>query len=129
MRYAQGRGVERDQVSAYTWLVLARVNGATGTDDLLQKLGSRLSQLDLQKVRVSIGNSYAQGVGVPRDLVAAHSWFALAEVAGSADATLLKKKLEGHMSQAQIKEAQSRTTEWLSRHSNPATESSDSTSQ
>jgi TPR repeat protein len=123
VRYAEGRGVQRDRVAAYTWLVLAHSNGG-GNDDLLRKLNGEMSQTELQKVRIAIGNSYAQGIGVPKDLVIAHSWFTLAEVAGSADATLMKKDLENSMTPEQIKQGENRATDWLSRHSNRATESS-----
>lgn len=116
MRYMDGRGTQRDPIAAYTWFVLARANGSDRDDDIIKKIGSELSQEDLQKVRLYLGNSYARGIGVPRDPVTAHSWFELAEAAGSKDATPLKRGLEASMTPKQIRQAQDRTTEWLNRH-------------
>ena len=114
-RYMEGRGAQRDIPAAYTWLVLARANGSNRDDELIRKLGSQLSPQELQKVRVYLGNSYARGIGVTRDLVMAHSWFELAEAAGSKDATTMRRSLEESMTPEQIQRARARTAEWLAR--------------
>jgi hypothetical protein len=115
-RYMEGRGTQRDVPAAYTWLVLARANGSNRDDELIRKLGNELSQEELQKVRIYLGNSYARGIGVTRNLVTAHSWFELAEVAGSKNATTMKRGLEQSMTPEQIQRAQAKTAEWLARH-------------
>jgi hypothetical protein len=116
MRYAAGRGVPSDKALAYAWLVIALNNGETRSEAALQSLSPRLSTLDVQKIRMTVGDWYAHGRGVEKDLVAAHKWFALAEVAGSAEATVRKKELEAAMSSTQIEQAEENTTAWLSRH-------------
>lgn len=116
MTYAEGRGVKQDKVAAYAWLVLALNNGDTRSDAVLRKLTLDLSPTELQNVRVAIGNHYAEGVGVPKDYIVAHSWYSLAEVAGSAEATIRKKRLEASMTPAEIGYAKTRTTAWLNKH-------------
>jgi hypothetical protein len=115
-RYAEGRGVSADKSAAYAWLVVALNNGETRSEVALQSLAPRMSTIDIQKIRIRLGNWYTQGRGVSKDLVAAHKWFALAEVAGSAEGTIRKKALEAEMSPEQIKDAEESTTAWLSRH-------------
>jgi len=96
--------------------VIALNNGETRSEAALQSLSPHLSSLDVQKIRLTLGDWYAHGRGVEKDLVAAHKWFALAEVAGSAEATVRKKDLEDGMSSTQIQQAEENTTAWLSRH-------------
>jgi hypothetical protein len=116
MRYTQGQGVKPDKVVGYAWLVLARSNGDRRSEGTLRALTPQLSPNQLQKVRVVLGDWHARGFGVPTDYVAAHSWFTLAEVAGSAEAKVRKKQIEGRMTPRQIQDANTRTTAWLSRH-------------
>ena len=116
MRYAQGQGVKPDKVVGYSWLVLARSNGDQRSESTLRALTPQLSPIELQKVRLMLGDWYARGFGVPADYVAAHSWFTLAEVAGSAEAKVQKKRMEARMSPRQIQDANTRTTAWQSRH-------------
>jgi hypothetical protein len=115
-RYAEGRGVPADKVAAYAWLVVALNNGETRSERELQSLAPELSALEIQEIRMTLGDWYARGRGVQKDLIAAHKWYALAEVAGSAEGTVRKKALEAQMSPAQIEQAEESTTAWLSRH-------------
>jgi hypothetical protein len=116
MRYTQGQGVKPDKVVGYAWLVLARSNGDRRTEGTLRALTPQLSPTELQEVRVVLGDWHARGFGVPSDYVAAHTWFSLAEVAGSAEAKVRKKQIEGRMSPGQIQDANAKTKAWLSRH-------------
>ena len=116
MRYTQGQGVKPDKVVGYAWLVLARSNGDRRTEGTLRALTPQLSPTELQEVRVVLGDWHARGFGVPSDYVAAHTWFSLAEVAGSAEAKVRKKQIEGRMSPGQIQDANTKTKAWLSRH-------------
>lgn len=115
-RYAEGHGVTPDKVKASAWLVLAWSNGHKPSQATLRALTSNLSEVELQKVRMAVADMYSSGIGVPVDLVAAHSWFSLAEVAGSAEATVRKKEVEARMTPEEIERAQTRTTAWLSSH-------------
>jgi hypothetical protein len=47
----------------------------------------------IAKVRLVLDDWNARGFGAPSDYVVAHSWFTLAEVAGSAEAKVRKKQL------------------------------------
>jgi hypothetical protein len=116
MRYAQGRGVAADKVAAYAWLVVALSNGETRSEATLQALSPRLSVLEVQKIRLTLGEWYAQGRGVAKDLVAAHKWYSLAEVAGSAEGTVRKKRIEPEMTEGQVRQSEEQTSSWLSRH-------------
>jgi len=115
-RYAEGHGVTPDKVKASAWLVLAWSNGHKPSQATLRALTSNLSEVELQKVRMAVADMYSSGIGVPVDLVAAHSWFSLAEVAGSAEATVRKKEVEARMTPEEIERAQTKTTAWLSSH-------------
>jgi uncharacterized protein len=116
MRYVDGRGVPADKVSAYAWLVIALNNGETRSEAALQTLAPRLSAIETQKIRLTLGDWYVQGRGVPKDMVTAHKWYSLAEVAGSAEGTIRKKRLEAEMTSPEIEQAEEQTTAWLSRH-------------
>lgn len=63
-----------------------------------------------------LGIMYATGRAVPMDLVAAHKWFNLAAMRGSADAVRLRRELAVEMSPAEIAAAQREAREWLSRN-------------
>jgi TPR repeat protein len=116
IRYAEGRGVAADRVAAYAWLVLARVNGDQRSEQSLKVLTKQLSPTELQQVRMVLGDAYARGIGVAVDDVVAHSWYSLAEVAGSAEGRIRKQEIESRMTPQQIHDAETRTTAWMSRH-------------
>jgi hypothetical protein len=105
LRYAEGRGVKQDHAAAYLWLVLARTNGSLAADSSIQTLVATLSPSELEKARIAIGTSFTNGVGVQRNYVHAHHWFALAELSGSSEAGALKRQLETRMPLWQIQQA------------------------
>jgi hypothetical protein len=105
LRYSEGRGVKQDNAAAYSWLTLARKNGSLASDSAIQTLTAHLSPSELQKARITIGNSFMNGVGVQRNYVQAHHWLALAELSGSSEAGALKKQLETKMPLWQIQQA------------------------
>jgi hypothetical protein len=115
MRYVEGRGVRQDKVVAYSWLVRAKANGDLSSEPVLREMTHELSPAELQRIRVTLGRAYLDGVGVVKDPVAAHTWFTLAELAGSSEGLRLKKKLEAEMTPEQISEANSKTNAWLKR--------------
>jgi TPR repeat protein len=58
-----------------------------------------------------LGNAYQEGVGVLRDVVAAHMWLNLA-AAGNQSAAEVRDELEKRMTPAQIAEAEKLAREW-----------------
>ena len=60
-----------------------------------------------------LGMMYSVGRDVPVDLVAAHKWFNLAAVKGSAEAIRLRREVADQMSDAEIAVAQRAARDWL----------------
>jgi TPR repeat protein len=60
-----------------------------------------------------MGLSYATGLGLPRDLIAAHALFALAARLGSLEARVYRKELAEEMELADVAEAERRARDWL----------------
>lgn len=105
MRYKDGRGVQRDYAAALTWLNLARANGNPRAEFEIRSLSPEVSTADAQKARIAIGKAFAAGTNVPRNYVIAHNWFSVAELAGSSEASTLRKQIESKMSQGQLQRA------------------------
>ena len=61
-----------------------------------------------------------QGTGVRRDLVAAYSWFSLAQAAGDVRAHDEQQKLEALMSREQVSAGLRRASDWLLAHQSGA---------
>jgi TPR repeat protein len=55
---------------------------------------------------------YTEGDGVPRDLIAALFWVILADEQGESSARVGRKRLEKHVTKAQIAEAQALVATW-----------------
>jgi len=64
----------------------------------------------------NIGKMYAEGRGVPLDLVQAHAWLNLAAAAGNGGAQNDMQLLENKMSLEQIEQARQRVQKWLEQH-------------
>jgi TPR repeat protein len=60
-----------------------------------------------------LGMMYSVGRSVPIDFVAAHKWFNLAAMRGSADAIRLRREIADQMSEAEIAQAQRAARAWL----------------
>jgi hypothetical protein len=60
----------------------------------------------------NLGTAYREGVGVLRDVVAAHMWLNLAAAAGDQDAAQLRDELEKRMMPAQIVDAEKLARDW-----------------
>jgi hypothetical protein len=71
-------------------------------------------------VLFELGMMYASGRSVPTDLVAAHKWFNLAAMKGSAEAARLRREIAVEMSDAEIGQAQRAARDWLKAHPEPA---------
>jgi Sel1 repeat len=116
MAYLSGRGVPQDYVSGYSWLVLADSAGERRSREAIRLLTRKLSASDIAHVRSRLGEVYAHGMGVKADLVAAYTWFTLAESAGEQNSRARKQQLALQMTREQIAEAEQRASEWLNRH-------------
>lgn len=63
-----------------------------------------------------LGMIHASGREVPADLVAAHKWFNLAAMKGSAEAVRLRREIAAEMSDREIGQAQRAARDWLKAH-------------
>ena len=63
-----------------------------------------------------LGMMYATGRDCDADLVAAHKWFNIAAIKGSARAAELRAELSATMSKAEIAQALREVREWMTMH-------------
>jgi TPR repeat protein len=63
-----------------------------------------------------LGMMYATGRDCDTDLVAAHKWFNIAAIKGSARAAELRAELSATMSKPQIAQALREAREWMTMH-------------
>jgi TPR repeat protein len=127
--YANGQGVPQDYAAAVSWYRKAAEQGdATAQFNLgaMHYDGHGVSQdysaavswyrkaaeQGLAKAQGGLGVMYATGKGVPQDYVIAHMWFNLAAAGGEKISVQLRDALAGHMTPAQISEAQKLAREW-----------------
>ena len=114
--YALGRGVPADPVGGYTWLTLAVANGDRQAETLIRELTRKLSQSDIARVRWTVGEMYANGIGVHPDKVTAYMWDLLAESAGESRSTVARSRLASTMTDDERAEARARASQWLRKH-------------
>jgi uncharacterized protein len=91
--YRDGQGVPRDYAEAVKWFRLAADQGDA-------------------EAQSNLGIRYAEGQGVPQDYVRAHMWFNLSAAKGNQMAIKNRDQVAGHMTPAQIAEAQRFAREW-----------------
>ena len=63
-----------------------------------------------------LGMMYATGRDCETDVVAAHKWFNIAAIKGSARAAALRSELSGQMSKTEIARALREAREWMTMH-------------
>ncbi|MAW87130.1 MAG: hypothetical protein CMJ42_11425 [Phyllobacteriaceae bacterium] len=63
-----------------------------------------------------MGMMYATGRDCEMDLVAAHKWFNIAAIKGSARAAALRSEMAGQMSKAELARALREAREWMTMH-------------
>lgn len=63
-----------------------------------------------------LGLMYATGRDCDADVVAAHKWFNIAAIKGSARAAELRSELSATMSKAEIAQALRQAREWMTMH-------------
>jgi hypothetical protein len=115
-RYEKADGPERDPLKACVWYIIAAANGDIAAKDRAVRLSHRLPQFQIAEIRFNVGKMYIEGAGVKRDLVAAYSWFALAQAAGEVRAHDEQQKLEALMSREQVSAGLRRASDWLLAH-------------
>ena len=131
--YANGRGVEQDDVEALRWIRLAADQGHAASQCFLgarYATGEGVTQDDTEALRwtrlaaeqgvssaqYNLGLMHASGGGVPEDYVSAYVWWSVAKVRGNEQAATKLKILEPLMSERDILEARSRADEWWNQH-------------
>ena len=70
----------------------------------------------IARAQNSLGLMYAQGFGVPEDIVLAYMWSNLAAAQGNEGAQENKDRIEQQMTREQIGEAQRLSREWIEAH-------------
>jgi GAF domain len=113
---ALGKGIGKDVVTACAWYTLANMAGYANSSQQLASLSQSLSDAQIGRVRIQVGQMFASGIGVNRDLTAAYTWFILAGVAGAKQAPASEQALAQEMKPAQIATAKQRANTWLVQH-------------
>ena len=96
--YANGEGIELDNVEAVKWYCQAAEQGHAAA-------------------QFNLGEMYANGDGITEDAVIAYMWFNLAASQDYEDAEENKGMLSERMTREQIAEAQKLSREWLAKRS------------
>ena len=123
-RYAAGNGVTRDRVKAAVWYVLAGAGGDKEAGRSSVHLMQNLQPFEMDQVHFNLGPMFRDGVGTRRNLIAAYSWFSLAQAAGDVRARAALLNLEQVMRPGDVAEGRRRATAWLDSHrSTPISES------
>ena len=115
-RYAKGDGLPADKVKAAAWYIVAGAHGSGRAKRESVLITHDLPQFEIGEIRFNVGKMYSEGVGSQRDLVAAYSWFSLAQAAGDVRAQSEQEKLEHMMTDEQVSEAFRRASGWLAGH-------------
>ena len=74
--------------------------------------GGMAADQGLSLAQRNLGWHYARGDGVPQDFVQAYMWLDLSAAKGDSEAKKSRDELAGHMTPAQIAEAQRLAREW-----------------
>jgi hypothetical protein len=105
-----------DRVEACAWYVVASLGGSASADAAFRRLGPQLSDAQIARVRLRVGDLYAEGKALPRDPVQAYRWFYLADTAGNTDARSRMAQLSSSMTSEQVAAATADAQKWLARH-------------
>ncbi|MBZ5672532.1 MAG: sel1 repeat family protein, partial [Acidobacteriia bacterium] len=132
VRYITGQGVGRDYSEAEKWLRVAaegghgdaaynlgllylrHLPGQTGSPDETQatKYFRMAADQGIGDGQCYLGKMYAEGTGLPKDLVSAYLWMHLASQNGAEQCSLGLKALETEMKPDQVNEAKRRAAAW-----------------
>jgi len=76
---------------------VAFVNGNKQAKSLISELTRRLDSAEIARIRWNIGEMYADGIGVPQDIVTAYMWHLLAEISGETRSRIARERLARSM--------------------------------
>ena len=119
MASTNGQGMPQDHAEALKWFRLganqgdARAQyylGVTYANAEALKWFRLAAEQGDARAQYYLGAMYANGQGVPQDLVLAHMWFNLSAAGGYPEQ--VRDEIAGHMTPAQIAEAQKLAREW-----------------
>ena len=127
--YANGQGMLHDYAEAAKWLRKAADQGnaaAQANLGVLYRDGQGMPQdyaeaakwfrkaadQSVAEARYNLGAMYANGQGMPQNVVRALMWFYLSAAQGNQNAVKSRDIFTGHMTPAQITEAQKLAREW-----------------
>ena len=132
--YEEGKGVERNDATAFTWMRRAAIQGNADAQygvgaSYVEGLGVEKDEVEAAKwfqraanqgmvyAQINLGLLYASGTGVPQDNVEALKWLELAMVAlpaggAASDASRAMNDVAAKMNFDQKIEAQKRSRAW-----------------
>ncbi len=119
--YASGKALPKDLVKAAVWYIMSANSGNQSAKDAAVQITRQLRPFEIAQVRFNVGKLFADGIGTEKNSVSAYLWFALAEAAGDVRAKAEEGKLAEMMTVAEINDAQTRASTWLSGHRHQAT--------
>ena len=114
--YAAGDGVTRDRVKAAVWYVISGAGGNKEAGHFAVRLMRDLQPLEIDQVHFNLGTMFRDGIGTSHNLIAAYSWFTLAQTAGDVRASAALLNLEQVMKPAEVAEGRRRAAIWLDSH-------------
>jgi len=122
--YTAGNGVTRDPVKAAVWYEIAAVNGKKEARRSAIRLMQKLQAFETDQVHFNLGTMFRDGIGTSPDLMAAYSWFSLAQAAGDVRATAALLNLEQVMKPTEVAESRRRAVALSASHQAPAPDES-----
>ena len=114
--YIAGNGVTRDRVKAVVWFVIAGAGGDREASRSAVRIMQNLQPFETDQVHFNLGTMFRDGIGTSRNLIAAYSWFSLAQAAGDVRATPALLNLEQVMKPTEVAEARRRAAAWTDSH-------------
>ena len=114
--YVAGEGVTRDRVKAAVWYVISGAGGNKEAGHSAVRIMRDLQTLEMDQVHFNLGTMFRDGIGTSRNLIAAYSWFTLAQTAGDVRASTALLNLEQVMKPAEVAEGRRRAAIWLESH-------------
>ena len=114
--YAAGDGVTRDRVKAAVWFVISGAGGDKEAGHAAVRLMRDLQPLEIDQVHFNLGTMFRDGIGTSHNLIAAYSWFTLAQTAGDVRASTALLNLEQVMKPTEVAEGRRRAAIWLDSH-------------
>jgi TPR repeat protein len=135
LMYLKGNAVTRNAKIAHDWFEKAAAQGSieaeynlgllfqagyTGQPDYIQAMDHFQTAANAKDgpSMLALGQLYAEGKGVPKDLVQAHAWFDLAAANGIAEGATRAAALEANMTPTDVVRAKAQAAAWQPRDQN-----------